>query len=374
MSEARKKEVSFLIELLSRSLNEKEPPAAEGVDFSFLLTLAKKHQVYNIIFPLISETDGIDAQLKQEFRNYSLSELKRMLVMNDERERIFSALSEKGIRFMPLKGLILKAYYPKESMRQMSDNDILYDAENRDAVARIMKENGYKPTATGENSDDYHKPPFSTFEFHRTLFFEEHDFCPRFDNLWENASPDDDNPCLYHMGLNDVYIYNVCHMYKHYSTAGCGIRFLADNYLFLKKESGRLDYEYISSRLSEYGIADFERETRKLAFKLFDGEELTENDEKLLEVFINFGIFGSGKIKLTRELEGMGGSLESAKKQYLLKRLFPPVKKMKADYRVLEKRPYLLPVYYIYRLFKGAANPEKTLGEVKDIRNIKNEE
>lgn len=376
MSEARKTEVSCLCNLLACAFNGKTPVIDEKVDFKALLHLAKMHQVYNIIFPLISSLDCVPEEEKARFKDYSMSELKRMLVMNNEREQIFGELTERGIRFMPLKGLIIKAYYPKESMRQMSDNDILFDEENRNAVAEIMKAHGYKCTATGENSDDYHKEPFSTFEFHRTLFFEEHDFCPKFDKLWENAQQDSENPCLYHMNLNDVYIYNVCHMYKHYSTAGCGIRFLADNYLLLKKDGDKLDYGYINSRLDEFGILDFEKETRELAFKLFDEKELDEKDEKLLEVFINFGIFGTGKVRITRALEEMseGSDLKSAKRKYILRRLFPPKKKMLADYRALEKRPYLLPAYYFYRFFKGAAHSKETLDEVKSVNSVKNKD
>ena len=64
------------------------------------------------------------------------------------------------------------------------------------------------------------------------------------------------------------------------------------------------------------------------------------------------------------------GSLEKAKKKYIIKRLFPSVKKMKADYRVLEKKPYLLPAYYIYRLFRALFNRKKTMAEFKNINEI----
>lgn len=44
---------------------------------------------------------------------------------------------------------------------------------------------------------------------------------------------------------------------------------------------------------------------------------------------------------------------------------------MIADYRVLEKRPYLLPLFYVIRLFRGAANSKKTAAEIKSINNLK---
>lgn len=369
----RKSEVDYLIHLLSCALNGKEPIAQEGIDYSVLLTLARKHQVYNIIFPLIKDMDSVPAEDKAEFRTYHLNEIQRMLTINNEREQIYSILDEKGIAYMPLKGLIIKHYYPKESMRQMSDNDILFDATFRDDVANIMKSMHYKATATGENSDDYHKAPYCTFEFHRTLFFKQADFCPVFDDLWERATKDDEHPAMYHMGLDDVYIYSVCHMYKHFSTAGCGIRFLADHYLFLKKENDNLNWDYINQKLDSFGILDYEKKSRILAFKLYDEEELDDEELTLLETYINFGIYGDGNIRLGKSIEKLadGGSMKKAKIKYIFERLFPSKATMVANNRILEKHIYLLPAMYIIRLFKGLIHREKSMGELNDIKNIK---
>lgn len=367
----RKSEVEYLIHLLSCALNGKEPRAQE-VDYSVLLKLARKHQVYNIIFPLIKEMDSVPSEDKAEFRTYHLNEIQRMLTINNEREQIFSILDEKGISYMPLKGLVIKKYYPKESMRQMSDNDILFDPQYRDDVADIMKSMHYKTTATGENSDDYFKAPYSTFEFHRSLFFKQADFCPVFEGLWDRATKDDEHSSMYHMGLEDVYIYSVCHMYKHFSSAGCGIRFLADHYLFLKKENDNLDWDYINAQLDEYGILDYEKRSRALAFKLYDEEELNDDDLELLETYINYGIYGDGNIQLKNRLDKIadGGSVKDAKRKYILNRLFPPKATMIANYRILEKHIYLLPAVYIYRLFKGLIHRDKSMGELKMINNV----
>lgn len=366
MALTQNREINYFIYLLSCALNEIDAKQEEGIDYNAILSLAKKHQVFNIIASSIAQMPNTPADIKEQFKNYNLSEITRMIAVNNERRIIFEELTKSKIAFMPLKGLIIKAYYPKESMRQMSDNDILFDISRRDDVAKIMKSFGYKSVATGENSDDYHKAPFSTFEFHRELFFDEKEFCPKFDNLWDNATPDKDNPYLYNMGLDDVYIYNVCHMYKHYSTAGCGVRFLADNYLFLKKENQNLDWQYINSKLDEFGILDYEQKSRKLAFKIFENQELNDEELALFETYINNGIYGDGMIKLQRELQNMSG------KKYFLKRLFPPKAKMIADNRILEKKPYLLLFFYIKRLFKALFNSRKTVNEIKAVNQIEN--
>ncbi len=366
-----RKDVEYLIYLLSCALNETKPSYFENVDYSALFELAEKHQIYNIIAPLVVEDENLPFQLKQKFNDYRLTELYRMIVINNERQAVYSFLEEKGIKYMPLKGLVIRNYYPNESMRQMSDNDILYDVKFRDELDKFMKKQGYKTVATGENSDDYFKAPYCTFEFHRTLFFEEKEFCPEFDNLWENATLNSQGKYMYNMGIDDVYIYSVCHMYKHFSTAGCGIRFLADNYLILKKEKDNINWNYVNAFLDSCGILDFEQKTRKLAFKLFELNELDADDIKLLEIFINYGIYGDGNIALSNKLKSFdNSSIKNAKLKYLRYRMFPPIRKMKADYRTLEKHPYLLPFYYIYRLFKAVFNGKKTIGEITSLKNI----
>lgn len=370
---SQNKNADYFLHLLASALNEKPVKQADSdIDYSAVLALAKSHQVYNIIYPVISEANDISQSDKDEWRNYNFSEITRMIVINNERSQIFEQLKNNKIKFMPLKGLIIKSYYPKESMRQMSDNDILFDLSSRDEVAKIMKNRGYKTVATGENSDDYFKAPYCTFEFHRNLFFEEHDFCPKFDNLWNRAVKDSDNEYMYHMGLDDVYIYSVCHMYKHFSTAGCGVRFLADNYLFLNEESSNLDWDYINASLEKFGILDYEQKSRKLAFDIFEEKELDDKELKLLETYMNHGIYGDGSIRLTKQIKNLAenDNIKKAKKKYLMSRLFPSRKKMIADYRILEKKPYLLPALYIYRLIKGLFNLKETISEVKTVNKV----
>lgn len=366
-------EVNYLIHLLACALNERPAAAApEDLDFDALFHLAEKHQIYNMIYPLIQDNNQISAQQKAKWHHSKMLETAKMIAVNNERAEIYDELEKNKIKYMPLKGLILKNYYPREAMRQMSDNDILYDFSKREILCNIMKNREYKPIATGENSDDFTKPPYCTFEFHRELFFKEHEFCPEFDNLWQNAVQDDKSPYMYHMSREDNYIYSVCHMYKHYSTAGCGVRFLADIYVVLKKDMDILDWEYVNSQLKGFGILDYEQRSKALAFKLFDEKQLDAEEIKLLETYINFGIYGSGKIKLEKEILSLAAdaSVEAAKKKYILKRLFPSAKKMKADYRILEKKPYLLPAFYVYRFVKALLNKDKTMAEIKNINEV----
>ncbi len=371
------RECAYLLKLLSCALRQEEAPKApEGLDFSVVFSIAKKQQIYNIIFPLIKDMDVVPDSEKERWKNYSYSELVRTIAVDHDRQLLTEELEKHGIKYMFLKGLILRNYYPKSIMRQMSDNDILYDASKRDELLAIMKKRGYKLETCCENSDDFHKEPYFTFEFHRELFFEEQSFCPRFDNLWERAVQDGEHPCQYHMDVSDNYIYSVAHMYKHFSTNGCGVRFLADIYLLYTKEQQRLDGEYIVNTFHEIGIADFADNALKLALRLFNNEELTESDIRLLNIFMKGGVYGDARLTLVRRFDEVKGqsSAQAARRKYILKRLFPSRKTMTANFKVLEKRPYLLGAYYIIRLMRLFVKGDKALAEAKEIRRISEEE
>lgn len=371
------KECAYLLLLLSCALRQEDAPKApEGLDFSALFSIAKSQQIYNIIFPLIKDMDVVPDSEKERWKNYSYSELVRTIAVDHDRQLLTEELEKHEIKYMFLKGLILRNYYPKSIMRQMSDNDILYDASKRDELLSIMKKCGYKMENCCENSDDFHKKPYFTFEFHRELFFEEQSFCPRFDNLWERAVQDEEHPYQYHMDVSDNYIYSVAHMYKHFSTNGCGVRFLADIYLLYTKEKNRLDGEYIVQKFNEFGIADFADNSLKLALRLFNREELTESDIRLLNIFMKGGVYGDSRLTLVRRFDEVKGesSAVTARRKYILKRLFPSRKTMTANFKVLEKRPYLLGVYYIIRLFRLFTKGNKAIAEAKEIRKISEEE
>lgn len=375
MNSYTKTEVDYLLHLIYCTIHNEKPKKFENVNYSALFELAKMQQIYNLINDKIQSQDHISLSDKALFRDYCLSEFKRMIAIGTERSIIFSLLKENKVKFMPLKGLIFKNYYPKESMRQMSDNDILFDETKRDTVAKIMRELSYETCNEDENSDDYIKKPYYTFEFHRSLFYDDCDFCPVFDNVWKNAVQDEDNDYMFHMGLDDTYIYSICHMYKHFIKSCCGVRFIVDNYLFLEKEYNNLNWDYIHCELKKYNLCEYEKQTRELAKKLFDGEELSPDEHKLLEKYTNFGIYGSkeGGILQRYSAAAEKNSKKSAAVKYYLRRLFPAKRDMIYNYPILEKAPWLLPLMYVYRFFKGLFHTKKAIKEIKIVKKIQKE-
>lgn len=72
---------------------------------------------------------------------------------------------------MPLKGLTVRNYYPSPAMREMSDNDILFDKNFEDLIRKFMKKQGYKTKADYRHINCEKKPCFR-FEIHMNLYVE----------------------------------------------------------------------------------------------------------------------------------------------------------------------------------------------------------
>lgn len=357
-------ESEYLVSLLRCAIKQEKPPKApDGIDWEKLAKLSKKQQVYSVIVPVIDLT-SVPAEIAEELQVYSQNELVRMLAMKTELEEIEKELNESNINYMYLKGLEICNYYPKVSMRQMSDYDIIYDPDKRDLLVRIMKKHGYYLGACEGYGDDFYKKPYYTFEFHRMLFSDQDEFHPDFDP-WKNATRlNGSNRFI--ISREDNFIYTICHLYKHYfCRESCGIRFYCDIYL-LTHSSDNLNYEYIDSVLDKFGILDFYKSVLKIVEALFDDCEISDKEQQIINTIFENGIYGRGYDKIKEGLQKNGGS----KFKYIISRIFPPKKMMVGNYKILEKHIILLPFYYIYRIFEKFHHNKKIVkSELKRIKN-----
>ena len=370
-------ESEYLVSLLKCALKgEAIPSVPNGIDWNRLVEISKKQQVYSTIVPIINKID-IPPTQAQELVFYSQNELVRMIAMKNELEEIEKILNENAVKYMLLKGGVIRDYYPLQKMRQMSDYDILYDKADRDKIITMMKSRGYNVVSSSENSDDFFKKPYYTFEWHRDLFFDEHDFNPDFSDVWDNATKDEEKEYEYHMSANDLYLHTVAHMYKHYILGGFGIRFFADVYILLTKLSDKLDFEYINLKLSKMGLTEFEFNVKSVCYALFDDAPITDEQVIFVNESLSFGVYGSndgaGPKLYFEEYKSKHG--EASVSKYYLSKIFPSKMYMKRTYPILSKKPYLLWLYYIIRLFDKFFHSRKRIkNDIKLLKQSEKEE
>ena len=349
--EARQVVIRDLAYLAACAVNETVPSVSrvENMDLEALYQVAKRHMMTGIA-AMALESAGINDAAFSQAKGKAI---RKVAAFDIERTAILQAMEEAGIWYAPLKGCVLSSLYPRTGMRQMSDNDILFDDSRTMDVKTIMESRGF--TADAEIGagvhDHYVKPPVYCFEMHRMLFGPMHDerIASYYRDIKTRLILNEGSRYGYHFSDDDFYLYMIAHEFKHYSGAGIGLRSLLDTYVFLKSRGERLDWTYLQGELDLLGIADFEAQNRSLACHLFGGDALTEKDQEMLDYVMSSGVYGTMEHQVENRVTAYGSGFRG-KLRYLVKRLFLPMETVRQAFPLFAKWPILLPFLPLYRL------------------------
>lgn len=320
--------------------------------------------------------------LPKEWNERILKAIRKVMLFNIEREKLFAFMEENGIWYLPLKGIVLKEYYPAIGMRQMADNDILFDAAFGDEVQNYMNSQGYKSVSVGVgNHDVYEKEPVYNFELHRSLYvaMDWNNWEEYYRDIKKKLIRNSDTSYGYHFTEEDFYVYIVTHAYKHYARGGTGLRTLLDFYMYLRAKE--LDFSYIEKECETLGIKEFELQSRQLCRKVFDDTSfksvdefedlLLEEEKEMLLYYLTSGVYGTLERSVKNGMKLFEKSRGSNSKFiYLLNRIFPGIEAF-ASYPIIYKHKWLLPVGWVWRILKilfTKSRRQKAICEVKVIK------
>ena len=313
----------------------------------------------------------------EKFDMYLKKTLRRLFLLDHERNAITGRLEEEKIYYCPLKGIILKDIYGEPGLREMADNDILFDDSKEQEIRKIMLSMGYteeiNPDSNGTH-DSYIKQPALNFEMHKKLFgrYDEENLSKYYDKKLNDLLIKDENSYAMRFSDEDFYVFLVAHEYKHLCYVGTGLRSLLDRYVFLSKKGKTLDRGYINAQMRELKTDKLEKESGELAFKLFSAEEippLTDNEQKMLEMYLRSGTFGTYENLVSKRLNAESGE-NFSKSKYIRKRLFPSRAYLAESVPFVKKSPLLYPVGYVWRIIKAAfSKRDRTSSELKTINN-----
>ena len=155
---------------------------------------------------------------------------------------------------MPLKGCIMKAYYPKQELRLMGDADILIRVEQYDKVSSIMKELGFEEREKSDQDYTWHSA-FLRVELHKHLMpLGARSFYSYFGDGWVRAHKQKNT--RYEMLPEDFFLFIFAHFAKHYRLAGIGCRHVVDLWVFFKSV-GLHNNEYVEKELKKLNLFEF---------------------------------------------------------------------------------------------------------------------
>jgi len=332
----------------------------EKLNIEILHQLSKIHFLDALVGSTLKQTK---VMLPEEWSVGIAKAVRKNILFDTERSKLFSYMEKRGIWYLPLKGIILKDMYPATGLRQMSDNDILFDKTYSDVIKEYMEQQGYETVSFGKgNHDTYTKAPIYNFEMHTTLYnlaqqegWEEY-YKDVKNRLYLNA----DSSYGYHFSDEDFYVYILSHAYKHYAGCGTGLRTLLDFYVYLQNKEQTMDFSYIQKECEALGIAAFEEQNRSLCKKVFGKTDLqgmevleaqlSEAEYNMLLYYLTSGAYGTNERKVNNRLEKYRKEKgRYAKLHYFWNRAFPADETLK-NYSLIYKHKWLMPIGWIYRM------------------------
>lgn len=287
----------------------------------------------------------VDDSLKQEFNKQKMLAVFRREQISFEEQRVFALFDEHKIDYIPLKGSVIKDFYPEGWMRTSSDTDILIHFENGETAVNLLEEKlGYK--YEGKSAKDFQL--FSQSGVHLELHYSPENGNGKTDKLlakiWDYAYKPNPDSSRYNLTTEFLMFYTLSHALYHFLGGGCGVKPFLD--LWVMEAQAQYKVEKLNALVKEGNCESFYNAFCGLTNVWFNNGEHTQLTQSMENYIFGGGVYGSrenlGKAKAHRE----GG-----KAKFLLNRIFKPKKELALQYPSLEKRPWLLPYYQIKRWF-----------------------
>lgn len=313
-----------------------------------LYNLSKAHDLAHIVGSALKK-NGImpEGDIGKKFEKQTFMAVLRYERLNYEYEQICATLEKNKIVYVPLKGSVIRSYYPEAWMRTSCDIDILVREEDLDSAAEaICKELGY----TSEQEKYYHDLSlYSNSGIHLELHFSilEHTECidKLLSRVWEYCCAVEDGRYKYLQTNEYLIFHQIAHMLYHFLKGGCGIKPFVDIYLLFDKLE--YDDEKLKVYCDECGISKFYLEVKKLANVWFDSDEHTDLTRQMEEYVFTGGVYGNAVNHAS-----VGQAQKGGKLRHIASIVWLPYNTLVLKYPSLERRKWLTWAYQIRRWFR----------------------
>jgi len=350
--------------LRGEQLNDSAKLELEGENLEALFRLAKTHDLAHIVaWELQKSGVSLPVDVGAKLQKESLLAVYRLEQSKYALNELKQAFQSAGVDYIPLKGSVLREFYPEESMRTSCDIDVLVREESLSAALSALEAQGFK---IGER--DYHDVSvMSRNNIHIELHFS---ILENMDNLdavlkyaWDYAEREEG--CRYRFTDEFFAFYILAHTAEHFITGGCGLRALMD--LWVIRHKMKIDYRKAEKLLKKAGIYTFAEEMMKLAEECLS-EADGHCDELVLDYIVSGGVYGNRENRAAQSASKDGKNVVS----YAAKRIFIPYRSMVEYYPVLKKAPILLPAYWVVRCARLLRKDKQksALGEISSMRKV----
>ena len=331
---------------------------------NMLYEMSSSHDLAHIVGSALGKLGLLpDGKIGQIFKKQVFLAVSRYESLNYELLAVCKVLDELKVEYIPLKGSVIRRYYPEPWLRTSCDVDILVHKEDlyrsRDALAEKL---GYGSEGLGQHDISMYAPSGMHIELHYSLI--ESDAVGKADlpleNVWEYASRVSEDS--FRCNLDDAmfYYYHIAHMAKHFVQGGCGVRPFID--LAVLPKADEADAKKRNALLTKGELLTFAACAEQLSSVWFGKGAHNDITRRMERYLVSGGTYGSLLNRVTVEQGARGGRW-----QYLVSRVWLDFSLLSFQYPSLKKHPYLVPFYQVRRwckiIFKGRIKrPIKEIG------------
>ncbi len=305
---------------------------------SALFSLSKRHDLTHIVSSFLYNNDLlVDEETKLKYSREEIISVYRYEQIRYAYDKICGIFDEADIPYIPLKGSVIRPYYPRESMRTSCDIDILIKEDHLNVAVEALTDKGF---ICGEKN--YHDVSlYSPNKIHLELHFNIQENIDTLDvvlkDAWNYAMPK--SGCCYEFTKEFFLFYIFAHMSYHFLSGGCGIRSLMDIWVIEHKMG--ITYYQAEGLLEAAGIYAFAKEISTLVDACFSNKPKDEFHEALLSYIFNGGVYGSVENNIA-----INNSKPYVTPRYIINRIFVPYKDIIIEYPFVKR----VPLFYIFCL------------------------
>ncbi len=280
-----------------------------------LFMLSNKHDLSHLLGDALWKngylTDNKNKAVAQARQSVAAA-LQRYEAQKKAYDGLAKCFSDKGLPYIPLKGSVIRKYYPEPWMRTCTDIDIYVSEEDIEKADECLISCGYKQTGRSTHDISYYSPNGVHIELHYTMFekvyFDDDADIP---DIHDFSFPSPSGGSMYELSDDMIYFYHITHMVKHFFHGGCGIRPFID--LWLMNHKTDFDEEKRRKLLERGKLLKF----AALSEVWFGGGEPTEFTDMLEKYILSGGVYGNTENMVAIQQGQKGGKLS-----YIIHRLY----------------------------------------------------
>lgn len=334
-----------------------------------LYTVSKKHDLAHIVAAVLQKNNLLgEDKLSQRYSQDLYMSVMRYENIQYELERICELFESEQIIHIPLKGSVIRKFYPEPWLRTSCDIDILIHPEDLDRACELLRNRlDYRSEPCSYKDISLYAPSGVHLELHFMIQEDIESLDRVLCRVWEYAYPAAEGGWRYEMTPEFFMFHIFAHMSYHFSGGGCGIRTFVDVWLLMN----RMEYdETILQKLcEESNIWQFVLAVRTLARIWFEDEPYDELSTELEAYVVSGGTYGTKETSMTAKK-----TKTPRRMKYILKRIFVPHRHLIILYPRLEKAPFLYPYYTVVRwckvlkgdVFKRVTSEAKLHGDIEE--------